>query len=64
MYSLLKRLRKLTVHKEENLFVNGASGMSRSKLGPYFEILDRKKLIFFLVTNQTEYSVRMNKACR
>jgi hypothetical protein len=66
MYSFLKRHPRVTVRKEENLPVNRALGMSRSKVGAFFEILGRK-LVELLLLNKPdrifkadESSLRMN----
>jgi hypothetical protein len=53
MYSFLKRHPRLTVRNEENLPINRALGMSRSKVGAFFEIMERK-IIELVLLNKSD----------
>jgi hypothetical protein len=49
MYSFLKPHPRITVRKEENLYRNRPLRMSRSKVGTFFEILERKMIELVLL---------------
>jgi hypothetical protein len=64
MYSFLERHPRLTIRKEENSSTNRASGMSRSKVRTFSEILERKMTELVLLNIPDRIFKQMNRACR
>jgi hypothetical protein len=54
MYSFLKNRCKINIQKEENIFINSALRMRRSKLRIFFKILERKMTELFLPKKHIE----------